>query len=471
MRVSLHGNVAQNAYLLAYGLRNYTTVEADSYDRGTGVAMWTPQWEHGDFDIARLGADSSFFTWAQAPMRNGFTRPSWARIQGENDDPLWFPDEQAQREWYGVHKASGGQPCMPVFETFSGPARFFEPCSTMELPEHVDEIPGLSLPGLLKLSRWRTTAALQKQYDLMVLFGAEARNGVMLPAKSYIAFEHATLRHVEQEASTDQRLLAAAYRRAAHVVITNADCRRSAEVLGLENYSFIPHPVDTEWPKFHPGATWRSAQLRKDLLAWTRAEVLVFSPTRHSSNPESGMKANEVLLHAFAQYMRSPELPRAHLLLCLWGRDVPNSQELSEELGIAQYVSWVPLLPKLQLADLYRACDVVCDQFSTEVGSFGTITVEALACGKPVITHINREYHTWCEEVLPPPPALEASSAQELFQQLERVATHQNGTMTLGHQGFEWVQEYHSLERVARLHEALYTEVLAEQRARELVTT
>ncbi|HXI16286.1 MAG TPA: hypothetical protein VNM48_07930 [Chloroflexota bacterium] len=47
LRVCLQGNVAQNAYLLAKGLRALG-VEADSFDQqGVGFPMQHPAWEDG----------------------------------------------------------------------------------------------------------------------------------------------------------------------------------------------------------------------------------------------------------------------------------------------------------------------------------------------------------------------------------------------------------------------------------------
>ena len=56
---------------------------------------------------------------------------------------------------------------------------------------------------------------------------------------------------------------------------------------------------------------------------------------------------------------------------------------------------------KMRLLEYYRAADIVLDQFHEAVGSFGTVTVEAMACGRPVIMYFNPQVHEWCLEENP----------------------------------------------------------------------
>jgi D-inositol-3-phosphate glycosyltransferase len=58
-------------------------------------------------------------------------------------------------------------------------------------------------------------------------------------------------------------------------------------------------------------------------------------------------------------------------------------QELAEGLGITAQVRFVPPVPRAQLADWYRAADLVAVPSHSE--SFGLVAVEAQACGTPVV--------------------------------------------------------------------------------------
>src|SRR4029078_7325635 len=56
---------------------------------------------------------------------------------------------------------------------------------------------------------------------------------------------------------------------------------------------------------------------------------------------------------------------------------------LADELGIADRVTFLPPQPREQLANVYRAADVVAVPSYSE--SFGLVAVEAQACGTPVV--------------------------------------------------------------------------------------
>jgi D-inositol-3-phosphate glycosyltransferase len=58
-------------------------------------------------------------------------------------------------------------------------------------------------------------------------------------------------------------------------------------------------------------------------------------------------------------------------------------EELAEGLGISAQVRFVPPVPRAQLADWYRAADLVAVPSHSE--SFGLVAVEAQACGTPVV--------------------------------------------------------------------------------------
>ena len=217
----------------------------------------------------------------------------------------------------------------------------------------------------------------------MQLYGLEVLKAALLPPeRPYIAFEHSTMRSIPFEPTLRGRLLALGYRLADACIITNADVVTSAQRLGLTNYRFIPHPVDET--KSCPGETPLADELRREL----GVPLIFFCPTRHEWSNAFDSKRSDRVIRAFGRYVQEAEaagLPAAGLVLCEWGTDLRASKRLCQELGIAHRIAWRHPMHKMRLLHYYRAADVVLDQFHDAVGTFGTVTVEALACARPVI--------------------------------------------------------------------------------------
>jgi len=295
-------------------------------------------------------------------------------------------------------------------------------------------------------------ADLEKRYDLFQAYATHPIYPLLLGGgRPYVAFEHGTMRELPFEDSWRGRLLALAYREAAKVIITNPDVVAQAQLLGLDNYVFIPHPLDEE--KYRDGPS----ELRR-ALEGEAVDFVVLCPSRHDWH----IKGNDRLLHAFAQFVRAKH-PNALLILFEWGAEVQRSRELVGELAIEANVRWLRPLPKLRLIDAYRAADVVCDQFL--LGTFGAVAPEAMACGRPVVMAFDAGLHRWCFPELP--PVVDARSAGEICAVLKRLAGDAEERQRLGGRGREWVERHHSWRLVVDRQVAIYEEILAMETGRK----
>jgi D-inositol-3-phosphate glycosyltransferase len=102
------------------------------------------------------------------------------------------------------------------------------------------------------------------------------------------------------------------------------------------------------------------------------------------------LKAPDVLLRAAAELMaRDPEVGRRLVVAICGGPSGSGLErpaaliELAAELGITDAVRFLPPQPGDQLAELYRAADLVAVPSYNE--SFGLVALEAQACGTPVV--------------------------------------------------------------------------------------
>jgi len=421
VRILHIGNIANNAYNNVKFLRR-KGIEADVLCYDYTHVMAQPEWEDAEFD----GQPDEF-------------HPDWGRLDlGTFQRPDWFFQHERRRLFKGQFhlEALARDPallgrCATAYRTYraspSDPKPRFTDLLRVYLHRH-------------RFIRWF------EGYDLIQAYATEPIHAWLFGAgRPYVAFEHGTMREIPFEDSGWGRLLSVAYRQAGKVIITNPDVITSAQRLGLKNFLFIPHPVDET--KYRPRAT----PLRQHLESRCQTDLILFSPSRHNW----ALKGNDLMIRAFARLTTSKSC-KPVLILCAWGQEVTRSRRLIDELGIARQVVWMPPLNKMKLIDYYNAADVVLDQFT--LGVFGTVTPEAMACGKPVVMYFNREVHEWCYAEMP--PVVSARTEDDIFERLAELGRDQARRAAIGQASRAWVEKYHGWELVADRQIAIYRELL-----------
>lgn len=428
MKIVHIGNIANNAYNNAKFLRR-KGIEADVLCYDYTHVMGQPEWEDAEFEGE---VDEFHPDWTGAGL-GLFRRPSWFKqaslFGASRGRRIWFRgqfrlERWLQRPWALVH----------VWPTYR------EAC------EH-----GAS--GRIK-DVWCTAVnekafrAWFEGYDLIQAYATEPIHAWMFGnCRPFVAYEHGTMRDIPFENTSRGRLLTLAYTRAGKIIITNPDVIAAAQRLRLRHYQFVPHPVDET--KYRPCQTTLREQLRHD----SQADLILFAPSRHQWD----LKGNDRIVRAYARFAKQSS-QHTLLILTRWGQDVERSQRLVTELGLDGRVIWRPPLNKQKLIHYYNAADIVLDQFV--IGAFGTITPEAMACGKPVILYFNREVHEWC--YAEPPPVVGARSEEDIFQRLQELAADRRHRESLGSASREWMIKHHGWELVADRQIAIYRELLQE---------
>jgi D-inositol-3-phosphate glycosyltransferase len=146
--------------------------------------------------------------------------------------------------------------------------------------------------------------------------------------------------------------------------------------------SVVPPGVDLE--VFDPRARGGRQGARRRLGLPTCGEVLLFVGRIQP------LKAPDVLVRAAAELLAADPARRERLTVVVLGGpsgtglEKPQAlQELAAALGVADVVRFHPPVGRTELADWYRAADVVVVPSHSE--SFGLVAVEAQACGTPVV--------------------------------------------------------------------------------------
>jgi glycosyltransferase involved in cell wall biosynthesis len=381
------GNVAQNGYNNAKLLRRLGVQAWAVCDEAQALAQ--PEWE----DAPLPAGTAAMAPWVPTVAVDGWSRPEWviAPAPPARRVPGWYratyavARARAQRRLHRLHRALADD-YAPLRDVLGSELAFAD----VEAGFRAAWMHSLLLGDL---------GGLLGRFDLVQAYATHATLPlVVTPDRSFVAYEHGTLRELPFEDSWRGRLLSLAYRRAAKVIITNADVVPSARRLGLENTTFIPHPVDET--KYTAGVSELGAELRA-----RGAGPIVLAPARQDWRE----KRNDVMVRALAELVRRDQ-PNAVLLLGDWGEDAGRTRALVNELGLNDNVRWTSPVPKLWLIDLYRAADVVLDQFA--FGTFGGIAPEAMSCERPVVMAFDRALHDWCFPE--PPPIVDARDERTL---------------------------------------------------------
>ena len=228
------------------------------------------------------------------------------------------------------------------------------------------------------------------------------------------------------------------FRRAAVVLLLNLDMPPIADRLRLTQARFFPFAVDTRY--FRPQDVARRYCGLDALLIfmpshldWGKSD---YAPQRSST------KGNDRLIRAFARLLAEGGI--GHLVLLDRGPDRAAARQLVEALGVAAHVTFRSEMTKSELLAQLNMADVVADQF--DIGAFGTIVLEAMACGKPVLVHVDAACAIRSYGELP--PVLSAKTEDEILQALRR-AGDAGYRRSLGTQAREWVIRHHDADEVA----------------------
>ncbi len=135
---------------------------------------------------------------------------------------------------------------------------------------------------------------------------------------------------------------------------------------------------------FSPVDAARSAEIRAGIGLRPRDRVLLFVGRIQP------LKAPDVVLRVAAELLRRRPDWRDDLVVAVLGGPSGSGlaragqlAQLAGELGIAHRVRFVPPVARPELADWYRAADLVLVPSHSE--SFGLVALEAEACGTPVV--------------------------------------------------------------------------------------
>ena len=473
------GNIGNNAYILAKAL-NAVGVDSDVLCYDYYHTMGCPEWEESDYvgDIR----DQFYPAWEEVDLC-GFRRPPWfaqgpllsclryllARRTG-NEDIIQQSWRDLERERNNICSAARmelpGSPRGPkrslavrilrrlcrmagrYGRALANPSFEKDAASRFEqlrrafqaaFPDREDALTTSDLAHVTgHLARWHQVL---QHYDLVMGYSTDGVYA-LVAGRPYFAFEHGTIRSIPFESTPTGRLCALTYRMANHAFITNADNHLAAQKLGLENFSFLPHPLNEAANAVPEGAEALRADIRRQL----GAEMVILHPSRQhwtSERHPNWEKGNDALIEGFARFVHEV-CPRAGAVFVNWGQTVEASRALLAKLGVADRVLWIEPQSNRRLLAYIKATDALADQFY--LGAFGGTMPKALMLGRPNLIYLDESRHKWCLPEMP--PVLNVRTPDEVLAGLTRLYRDPGFAHDLAAEGERWYRKYHSIDVV-----------------------
>ncbi len=221
---------------------------------------------------------------------------------------------------------------------------------------------------------------------------------------------------------------------------------------------YFPVLVDTE--RLKPVSSVLSGSAAAVRALTEKFDFVVFHPSRMMIDDRPAFRAsgqwkrNDLLIEAFAAFARQPGRERAGLVMIdrPAGPDINRAKEFIRELQIEKQALWLRPedgygFTRDQLISLYSIADVVADDFG--VGWFGSIVLEALSIGKPVISYLDAEV---MGQLYPWHPILSERSVEGIAAMLTRLADDRSFHSAVSAKGREWIEEFHSEASAGKIY-------------------
>ena len=308
-------------------------------------------------------------------------------------------------------------------------------------PINTGELQNRKYPNWIKFvdknRNWkREIVKIMRSYDL-ISAATEFPIFAMFSLKPYIAIATGSdLRELAQSNKLKGIALRRAYRKAKVVVFTDPDLLKSVEKLKLKNAVYIP-PI-RDFDKF---------PVPKKNNNFPKGKFIFFHPTNHIWE----IKKNDIFLKAFIRLAKNRN--DVYLIAISRGEDADKSFNLLNNSGIEGKFEFLSKsLSQEGLISYFQNCDVAVDQFG--VGSFGSLGIEAMSMGKPLISFIDEKIYEKLYEQKP--PVLSSNTEDGIYEILLKLVNEKQFCENLGKQSCEWIKKFHSNKDLVKKYINLY---------------
>lgn len=377
--------------------------------------MSQPAWEELDFEMPLdQFANKSVNGWLEFERKKAWKRPGWIRYVGS------FPSSRG-KIWKENAMTAITHPRQTVRAIVRSSKGFYG-------LRHV----------FLNLTRVRDLS----DYDFVIGFGVGPSlaylAGVKYASIPYgadlllIPFQTADVNWRMRERAKLQRI---AYQKS-KITLIGADPTYidALERIGASrNLRYVTFPVDPM--AYAPSKSHLEDLIEPAAVRGASGKIVMLMPSRIDFHD----KGSDKVLRAFARLVK--ERDDVFLIMLGWGTDLESAKSLVSELGISHHIYFHPnVVSKRRLVRLINAAHIILDQFS-ESGAYGTTTMETMACGKPLVTHIDRDKLN--KYLSDEPPIVKAVTEEDILQGMKALCNSELREK-VGQAARRWILSHHS---------------------------
>lgn len=253
-------------------------------------------------------------------------------------------------------------------------------------------------------------------YDLAHIHYAYLGNLGWLAGVPYILHCHGS--DVRDRTFLTRPLTRQALGHARHVFYATPDLRQFLSETRADA-EFLPNPIDLE--RFSPSTPARDA---RDVFLCSALTEIKGAATTLEACRQLASRRPDIRITAYAGGEFAPEFDK-----------LPT-------------VTLIAHQPRWKIPEIVNRHAVISGQ--VKVGAAGMAELEAMACGRPVITWFNHP-GAYPEE----PPFINAPSAPAMADAIERLIDNPTAREAAGAAGRAWIEKYHALDRIAARVEAV----------------
>ncbi|MCX6266796.1 MAG: hypothetical protein NTW16_05490 [Bacteroidetes bacterium] len=157
----------------------------------------------------------------------------------------------------------------------------------------------------------------------------------------------------------------------------------------------------------------------------------------------SSYTRNDLIIEAFAGFVRKCKAQSPLLVLFEYGYDIPYSRQLIKDLNISKYVKWLPKMSRKEITPLLEYVDFGCGKVGG-TSAWGGVAWEFLSKGVPFfwnLTQSNNEYEKKTGNPFPP-GLINVRSSEEITHHLLQYEQNREYYKTLGRNSKIWFDSY-----------------------------
>lgn len=477
------GNTANNAY------QNAKILIREGYDCDVMEflnfhANTCPEWEDAIFNSDEI--DNAYYPdWRKIEL-HGFKRPYWFAqsslgtaadylIKRRTNKKIGVILEWNRMEWERsfLSRYHSNKPIWNKIREFSVPLiteekiqrdnikkrQEIEKRISILFKEKFPELPIIKVGDALKdyIGYLPKMEKLFRNYDIIQAYGENVIWPFLINSRPYVAFEHGTLREIDQKETPLQRLILLSYANANITYVTNVDNAQIARYLMKEDESRIVYGLHgINIPKL--ARTYEKVKSREELRkkwGFSNEEKIYFFPGRHDREgvEKNWLKGENKIIEAFTRLAET----RAKFKLILI-RKGHAKDELERLLNanekLCEKIYWLDWVNRKEYLELLKISNMVIGQFFTK--TFGGIEFEALCTGDvPLCTgKVSDEImKVFFGEQL---PTFNCENVNDIYKAIEMVFTNPKECEKRARYGKRWILLHHSYHEMIRCNEEAY---------------